>query len=240
LFAINFDWGLSGLAAVGRPADVVVVVDVLRFTTAVDVGVARGAVIIPAPFHAQKAAQLALDHDAEVAGVGSASGFSLSPVSLDAVEDGRRLVLPSPNGATVALAARGLDATVIAGSLRNASAVAQKAQSLGATISVIASGERWPDGSLRPCLEDLLGAGAVLCELELADQSPEARMAVAAYQASQIVDDVARCPSGVELIEKGYGLDLAMATAVNASQAVPTLDRDGCFRNEGPTVSLIP
>ncbi len=157
---------------------------------------------------------------------------------MDAVEAGDRLVLPSPNGATVALAASVLaasvlGATVLAGSLRNASAVAKRARSLGASISVIAAGERWPDGSLRPCLEDMLGAGAVLSELDPAHLSPDARMAVAAYQASDIVDDVTRCPSGVELIEKGYGRDVVMATALNASHTVPTLDRDGCFRDEG-------
>lgn len=36
---------------------------------------------------------------------------------------------------------------------------------LGRTVAVIPAGERWADGSLRPAIEDLLGAGAFIREL---------------------------------------------------------------------------
>ena len=48
---------------------------------------------------------------------------------------------------------------MIAGGLRNAAAVAAAAARAGDVVGVIAAGERWPDGSLRPAIEDLLGAG---------------------------------------------------------------------------------
>ena len=52
--------------------------------------------------------------------------------------------------------------TVVGACLRNRAAVARWLQARGGTVAVVAAGERWPDGSLRPCAEDLWGAGAVL------------------------------------------------------------------------------
>src|SRR3546814_7523464 len=78
------------------------------------------------------------------------------------------------------------DRTAFAGSLRNASAVAAAAQDAAAEsirkrIAVIAAGEHWPGGNLRPAIEDLLGAGAIIERLQ-GRPSPEARAARAAYR----------------------------------------------------------
>ena len=86
-----------------------------------------------------------------------------------------RVVLPSPNGSVDRLRPRRQPAaTVVGACLRNRTAVARWLLARGGTVAVVAAGERWPDGSLRPCAEDLWGAGAVLALLPDADLSPEA------------------------------------------------------------------
>ena len=54
----------------------------------------------------------------------------------------------------------------------------------GGTVGIIPAGERWPDGSLRPAIEDFLGAGAIIHFLAM-PCSAEAQLAVNAYRASQ-------------------------------------------------------
>jgi 2-phosphosulfolactate phosphatase len=236
-FSERFEWGEDGLRRLAPHADVVVIVDVLSFATAVDVAVSRGAIVYPFPERGAPAADYARRVHAVLAGDRSAaqqkSGYSLSPVSLQAIPSGTRLVLPSPNGATlVTLASKHAD-TVLLGCLRNASAVAACWRSLGATVAVIAAGERWShgdgwSGSLRPAVEDLIGAGAILAALSPRDPSPEAVAAMAAFQAA--ADDLpsflAACSSGKELIERGFASDVTLAAEHNVSRSVPRLRDD--------------
>ncbi|WP_282695881.1 2-phosphosulfolactate phosphatase [Streptomyces sp. CC208A] len=100
-------------------------------------------------------------------------------------------------------------------------------------LAVIASGERWPDGSLRPVLEDHLGAGAVLDALRTLAPghhlTPEATAAATPWAATD--DPVAAlhgCDSGRELYEYGYPQDVEVAAETDASTAVPVLV-DGAF-----------
>src|SRR5205814_8936309 len=44
------------------------------------------------------------------------------------------------------------------------------ARTLGATFNVCPAGERWPDGSLRPAVEDWLAAGAILKNLPRSEE----------------------------------------------------------------------
>lgn len=209
--------------------DVAVVVDVLSFSTAVDVATARGAVIHPARWKDERAAQLAESLGAALAvgrsKMSAETPFSLSPASLSSVRPGQRIVLPSPNGATVALEAASQGLTVIAGCLRNAKAVATAAT--GRRVAVIAAGERWPNGALRPAVEDLLGAGAIIATLG-GSHSPEAAAAAAAFVASNVPAQVMSCASGRELIEAGFAQDVEIATMLDASDHVPVLT-DGAF-----------
>ncbi len=220
----DFAWGLNGLMHLLPDSDVVVIVDVLSFSTAVDVAVGRGARVLPFAYGRDGADDYAAQHNAILAQPRSAEGgqFSLSPGSLARLQPGQRVVLPSPNGST--LSQRTGTRVTLAGCLRNAQAVAEAALQAGERIAVIAAGEKWPDGSLRPALEDLLGAGAILERLG-ASLTPDAEAARASYQGmkSELVKAIHGCASGQELIQAGYAEDVAYALAENASRAVPRL-----------------
>ena len=218
------EWGPGAVAALA-PADVTIVVDVLSFTTCVDVAISRGAVILPYAWNDDSAPTFARAHAAELAGKRRHTRYSLAPESYLDAPVGLRCVLPSPNGAQVTLAAARTAPVLLAASLRNARAVAAAAGQLGRTFNVIPAGERWPDGSLRPALEDWLGAGAVLRWLP-GRRSPEAESAVALFEhcRENLVATLDECASGRELEERGHREDKLIAGELDVSSCVPRFD----------------
>ena len=223
-YDVRFEWGLAGVQILAPVSDVVVIVDVLSFTTCVDIVVGNGGFVLPYRGPTEALAEFAeargaLYADRKRSGEGA---YSLSPASLVTILAGTRLVLPSPNGSTLSLATEGVP--TLAGCLRNARAVAVKAGQLGKRIGVIAAGERWPDGSLRPSLEDLVGAGAILSYLE-GSRSPEAETAVSIFHSvrSNLLDTLLRCGSGKELVGRGFEPDVHLAAQINVSRAAPVL-----------------
>ncbi|MHB8648226.1 MAG: 2-phosphosulfolactate phosphatase [Thermomicrobiales bacterium] len=237
-FDARFEWGEEGVRRLAPLSDVVVIVDVLSFSTCVDVAVSRGATVFPYRWRDTSAEVFAREKGAVLAvsrgEMTPEHPFSLSPASLEQLPAGTRLVLPSPNGSTLAALAAGSGATVIAGCLRNARAVANAARSFGDTVTVIAAGERWKgdDASLRPAVEDMIGAGAILAAFRPTTPSPEAIAAIAVYAvaAAALAPFIAACSSGRELIQLGYGDDVALAAQHDVSEAVPLLT-DGAFVN---------
>lgn len=225
---IQCEWGLHGLHA-HKNAAVAVIVDVLSFSTAVDVAVSRGAFVYPFPLGDRAAAATEAERVGAVLAQPrrTAGGqFSLSPVSLKAADSTTRIVLPSPNGSRLTLEAP--QPIVLAGCLRNARAVAAAAINLadGGDIVVVPAGERWADGSLRPAIEDWIGAGAIIQELARAmSMSTEARSARAAFHAvsDQISDIVRKCVSGRELIDADFADDVELAVEANSSETAPRL-----------------
>ncbi len=235
-YDVRLDWGLAGaraLVADARPGDVAVVVDVLSFTTTLTVAVERGVTVYPYPWRAADAERYAAERGATLAAgrrEGLASGsVSLSPVSFLETSGLERVVLPSPNGSTIAFALADAGVTVVGASLRNAGGVAAWLRSSSASrVCVVAAGERWPDGELRPAVEDLWGAGAVLSGLGELGLSPEAAMAAAAFRAveGRLADELPRCASGHELVEGGFAGDVALAASYDVSRVVPVLTGD--------------
>ena len=199
-YQVRAEWGVAGLARLA-PADVVIVVDALSFTTTVTDRVAAGITV-------------ALDERGD-------------DVSL--------------NGAAVAQAAAGTGAIVLAGSLRNARAVANAVMRLQqqrgdrTSIAVIACGERVSRGSdeVRFAVEDQLAAGAVisaLSDLGIDHTSPEAAVMGEASRAlaRACVHLLLASGSGRELVERGLRDEVLNAAARDAVNTVAVL-RDGAF-----------
>ncbi|CRK51387.1 2-phosphosulfolactate phosphatase [Rhodococcus sp. RD6.2] len=243
--SIRFDWGLTGASAVGSDAGVAVVVDVLSFTTTLSVAADRGTEVYPYRWQDDSAGEYAADRDAVLAVSRHAAAdgeVSLSPGTVRSAGVLERLVLPSPNGSSIAHSLAAASGVCVGAALRNASAVASwiaENHVGGTAIAVIAAGERWRDGTLRPAAEDVWGAGAVIAKLLALrpdlDPSPEAEMASATWLAvsGRVGEALERCASGRELVASGYRSDVVVAAEVDASWAVPVLVGDR-FLNRSP------
>ena len=219
-----------------------VIVDVLAFSTAVVLTTARGGTAL-----SYSAAELdemggreqaaALLHAEVVAKdrAATTARFSLSPASLSTITTGDRLIFTSLNGAACTAAAAAAPVVVI-GALTNAAAVARTLgtmldEGLAPRCTIVPCGERWtsvsgePD-SLRPSIEDLLGAGAIVDALSDRVRSPEADLAAAGHRSvdGRLVDVLRRSISGRELIERGFPDDVELAAALDSSDAVPRWD----------------
>jgi 2-phosphosulfolactate phosphatase len=222
-FDIRCEWGEHGVAQLAPISDAVIIVDVLSFSTCVDIATNRGAIVFPYRSRDESAAAFATSVGAELAGPNpDHSAYSLSAHSLLTIPAGTRLVLPSPNGSTLTLKTG--QTPTFTGCLRNYQAVAAAAQKVGSKIAVIPAGEIWADGRFRPALEDWLGAGAIISQLK-GHASPEARAVSAAFRelASEVETLPRQCGSGKELIERGFQENVALASTLNVSDCAPWL-----------------
>lgn len=223
------EWGAKGIEALIDRVDVFVIVDVLSFSTCVDIAVARGASVHPFAFKDDTAIAYARSIGGTCASpTRSKTELSLSACSLQVIEAGTKLVLPSPNGSQLSKLTH--NKPTFAGCLRNASAVALAAQERGERIAIISAGERWPDESIRFSIEDWLGAGAIIKELN-GKPSSEAELAASSFAS---VDDLgsvlSSCSSGMELIERGFPEDVELAAQLNVSTCAPMLVK-GAYQN---------
>ncbi len=246
---VTFGWGVEELARLGPTCQVVVVIDVLRFTSCVSVACSRGAIVLPYEWDDDGVEAYAAANHAVVASKDRAHGrWTLSPSDLREIPSGTRLVLPSPNGSALSFRAAHLGTSVIAGCLRNADAVSARladALAAGQRIALLAAGERWVQdgvhstaGPLRPALEDLLGAGAIIdrlaarLECDLRDiASPESLAAHAVFveAAPHLKERISRCGSGRELHDRGWHDDVDACASIDEDDHAPTLT-DGGYR----------
>jgi 2-phosphosulfolactate phosphatase len=238
---VRFEWGPAGAEHLAPASAGLVIVDVLSFSTAVTVAVEAGIRVFPYPRHDDAAAAFARRRRAVLAAEGRSASpdapWSLSPAAVRRAPFTPRLVLPSPNGSAIAASAAATATEVIAACLRNAIATGRwlARRGLGTPdhpVAVIAAGERWPDGRLRPALEDLLGAGAVIAALTHQGAGPLSPEAVAARGCYEVTPDIAAAiaasASGRELSQGSFSGDVVLASEVDTCHVAAVL-ADGAF-----------
>jgi 2-phosphosulfolactate phosphatase len=200
-YQVRFEWGADGLARV-TPADVIVVVDVLRFSTTMADAVARGD-------------RVPLDESADAVSINGA------PVTRAAAGTGAVVLLASLRNASAVAravlaeqerrAARTSVAVIAAGELSGRAAGSPLRFSVedqlgaGAVIDALA-------------------------ELGIDHTSPEAAAACEAFRGLRraVRHLLTASGSGQELIERGLRDDVGRAAEIDATDAVPVL-RDGVF-----------
>ncbi|MEU0437490.1 2-phosphosulfolactate phosphatase [Streptomyces sp. NPDC006290] len=256
---IRFERGRAGARRLAAEAACLVMVDVLSFTTAVSVAVQAGSRVLPfwlpaatataaeragaemaaAIYARQSGARLAVAHST----ITPDASWSLSPAQLRKAPFTDRLVLPSPHCRSTITAAARPGVPVLAACLRNITAVGSWITSHGygtpeRPVAVIAAGEQWPDGSLRPALEDLLGAGALISDLHAQGAGPLSAEAAAARACGECTADIPHAitvgASGRELAATGFAEDVAIAIEEDTCPVVPVLDDDRAFTAATP------
>ena len=229
-FDLRCEWGHQGVTQLAPISDVVIIVDVLSFSTAIEIATNKGAIIFPYRWKDSSADDYAKSIKAELAtNRTSTTAYSLSPQSLTNISTRTKVVLPSPNGSSLTLLTG--NTLTLAGCLRNCEAVARFSQNYGSKIAVIPAGEKWENGSLRFALEDLVGAGAILSYLS-GSLSPEAETAVAVFNnfKNDLLNTLKKCSSGKELIARGFESDVELAAMINISDCVPVFNENAYVR----------
>ena len=142
--------GARGLDPLAPHVAVVVVVDMLRLRARSTTAVEAGATVVPARWADEQAAAPRRRERCRPRRSTRGRPPRCRRRPADAAA-GRRLVLPSPNGATIGVAGPGHPGTaILAGCLRNATATARRARSSPpGPDRHLAAGEPLADGSLR-------------------------------------------------------------------------------------------
>lgn len=232
---VKVEWGRRGAREAAERGDIVIVVDVLSFSSTVVTALHAGCEIFPYPPHLDGNAYAAKIGGEYILGRSEAAKFgkaTLSPASFNSSHKGKKFVLTSLNGAFCTWIADKVPA-LLTGSLLNASTAARAANQISnqlkANITVVPCGEQWNDpakneDTLRPSIEDYLGAGAILSLLG-GEKSPEAEVCIGAflsakYKISRLIWD---CASGRELRAKGFEADVTHCARLDAYSTVPLL-----------------
>lgn len=237
---IQLDWGVDGVRFALRKRDIVVIVDTLRFSTAVTTAVANGFTIYPVADQ-KRGRDLAASLGAEMSGKPGKAMYSISPHSYLKVptSSSRKVVLYSPNGATCAALAQDEDSVYI-GCFLNACAVGRLLQRVAHDetrgITVVAAGEQraidtgerivYDRQTAYPvfAIEDYLASGAIISQTEFR-RSAEADLCAITFGAARdkIEDLLVGSFSGRYLVEHGMKDDISHAVRHDLYDVVPVL-----------------
>lgn len=185
---IYLRWGPNGMKKALEKDDLIVVVDIFRFSSAVITAISNGAVIIPAQ-NKMEAILLSKKYDAVISNIHSSyykRTFSLSPQSFFKIPKGIKVVLISPNGAKCCRLARNSQNIFIGGFL-NAKSISKHVEKLSKKLrrdaTILAAGDfdlprKIKRGEIEKqfinknnynffSLEDFIGSGAIINEMRL-------------------------------------------------------------------------
>ncbi len=236
---VHIDWSSDGLQFALTRNDLVIIVDTLRFSSAVVTAVAHGYTIYPVADE-RRGRVLARAVGAVMAGKPGRAKYSLSPRSyLDQGRPHAAVVLYSPNGATCASHIQRNDTACI-GCFLNARAVALYAGAWaarrGRNVTVLACGEQRActsgerivyikENSQRVfAVEDYLACGAIIACLSM-EKTAEATICEAAFRTTrdQLAELIRHSFSGQYLTERGLGADVQHAVQIDRYDAVPVV-----------------
>ncbi len=237
----HFDWGVHGVKQAVKKGDIIIIVDVLSFSTSVAIAVKNSAFIFPALSN-EDAVNIKDQFNTEISvkrnEVPSKGNFSLSPATYYEIEPETKIALLSPNGATCTKQVDNSQ-SVFCGALVNCSTVAEaafnEAVKQNSNITVIACGERLKGTDdiykIRMAVEDYLGAGAILSKIPL-PKTAESIVCENAYGklVNHVPDLIWKCESGVELREINFGNDIHIATNLNSIPVAPVY-RNGFYQD---------
>ncbi|MBN1212802.1 MAG: 2-phosphosulfolactate phosphatase [candidate division Zixibacteria bacterium] len=238
---VKLDWGVEGVKYALRDNDIVIIVDAIRFSSAVATAAAEGFTIYPVSDN-EKGRALALEIGAELAGEASGTGFSLSPLSYikNDRHPNKRVVLASPNGAACAALLKENDIGYI-GCFLNAAAVARRAgreaSESGRDITVIAAGEERAaekDGRVYYVREnsgrvfapeDYLGGGAIISYMTL-PKDTDAILCESTFLAvrNRLRDLLMESYSGRWLLQNDAQKDLEYLLQINYYDIIPVIN----------------
>ncbi|WP_282838194.1 2-phosphosulfolactate phosphatase [Microbacterium flavum] len=200
-YQVRLAWGASGLDMLA-PADVVIVVDVLRLSTTV-------------------AARLDAGEDVPLDAAAHATSLNGAAVAAHAAQLAHRPVVLLGGLRNASAAARAALAEQTRRGARTSIAVIPAGELAG----------RRPGAPLRFAVEDLLGAGAVvdaLGALGIDHTAPDAAAAAEAFRGLRGATRhlLTASGSGQELVERGARDEVLAAAEVDASASVPVLRGD--------------
>ncbi|KAA3634503.1 MAG: 2-phosphosulfolactate phosphatase [Calditrichaeota bacterium] len=233
-YRCKLEWGVEGAIRAASRGDILVIVDILSFSTTTTYAVSQGATVYPCTktddmeslaekFHAKIAYSRT---DAASKGI-----YSLSPITFDSISPGEAVILPSLNGSNCSRLCS--DAPyVFIGSFLNVSAIADVISTLitktDIDVTVVACGEREKKSNeLRPAIEDYLGAGAIIKKLTC-EKSPEALVCESAFEMNEnrVAELIWDSVSGRELRAIGFEDDVTFACKHDFVKTVPYIHQD--------------
>ncbi|MDO9046049.1 MAG: 2-phosphosulfolactate phosphatase [Methanobacteriaceae archaeon] len=198
--------------------DLSIMVDVLRASTTITMALNHFKKVIPVVDH-KEAIKIASEKEAIIAGErrgATLEGFDAgnSPIEIQKLK-GKTLVLTTSNGTRIM---EGMKSQILVGCFTNAQAVAAAAKELAnEEIEVVMAGVEG-----RFAIEDFLGAGEIISNLQNENLDEYGQAAVMAVQNKDLVEyNILKSRSARRLSEIGFKKDVEFCLQRNISDNVP-------------------